>query len=97
MVRNLGGGSSLITFIIDGREYQAEEGMTFYDWAMSEYYDSNIPLTAHLYSTLRESCELLGNTSAACFNGGGLSYIPDVQLNSVIQPISYIVDTGAYD
>ena len=95
MVKNLWG--NLITFTVDGIEYQAEEGMTFYDWAMSEYYDSNIRLTAHIYLTLRESCELLGNTSAACFNGGGLSYIPDVQLNSVIQPISYIVDTGAYD
>lgn len=32
-----GGGSSLITFTVDGVEYQAEEGMTWGEWVDSEY------------------------------------------------------------
>lgn len=31
------GGSNLITFTIDTREYQAEEGMTWGEWVDSEY------------------------------------------------------------
>lgn len=31
------GVSSLITFTIDGIEYQAEEGMTWEEWCNSEY------------------------------------------------------------
>ena len=37
MVRNLGGGSNLITFTVDGTEYQAEEGMTWGDFIGSKY------------------------------------------------------------
>ena len=32
------GGSNLITFTIDGTEYQAEEGMTWFDWCNDTYY-----------------------------------------------------------
>ena len=35
-----GGGSNLITFTVDGTEYQAEEGMTWEDWVNSEYNPS---------------------------------------------------------
>lgn len=31
------GGSNLITFTVDGVEYQAEEGMTWQEWCNSEY------------------------------------------------------------
>lgn len=31
------GGSNLITFTIDGVQYQAEEGMTWKEWCNSEY------------------------------------------------------------
>ena len=33
----IGGGISLISFTIDGTEYQAEEGMTWGEWIESEY------------------------------------------------------------
>lgn len=36
MVKKVGGGN-LITFTIDGEEYQAEEGMTWEEWVNSEY------------------------------------------------------------
>lgn len=32
-----GGGGNLITFTIEGTEYQAEEGMTWEEWVDSEY------------------------------------------------------------
>ena len=34
---NGGGSATLITFTIDGTEYQAEEGMTWEQWVDSEY------------------------------------------------------------
>lgn len=71
--------------------------MTFYDWGMSEYYNSNIILTVELGKTFRESCELYGNTPTICFSNAGITYTPNIYLNSVIQPISYILNTGALD
>ena len=35
------GGPNLITFTIDGTEYQAEDGMTWEEWVNSEYDDGN--------------------------------------------------------
>ena len=87
---------NIITFTVAGNEYQAEEGMTFYDWGMSDYYDSRIPLTADINTTFRESCELYGNTSTPCFNGVGFPYTPTIQLNSIIQPISYVINAGSF-
>ena len=37
MILREGGGSSLITFTINGTEYQAEEGITWGEWVDSEY------------------------------------------------------------
>ena len=37
-----GGGSNLITFTVDGTEYQAEEGMTWGDFYNSDYNDGLI-------------------------------------------------------
>lgn len=36
-----GGGGNLITFTIDGTEYQAEEGMTWVEWCNSDYNVNN--------------------------------------------------------
>ena len=36
------GGSNLITFTIDGVQYQAEEGMTWEEWINSEYNANNL-------------------------------------------------------
>ena len=82
---------TIITFTIAGSDYQAEEGMTFYDWGMSKYYDSSINLRTDLENTFREGCELHGNTSTECMNMAGLGYTPTILLNSVIQPITYTV------
>ena len=87
------GDGSLITFTVNGVEYQAEEGMTFYDWGMSEYYDSNIQLVADIThdKTFKESCEIYGNTPTTCYSPSGLPYTPGILLNSVIQPITYTI------
>lgn len=90
---NGGGSVTLITFTVGGSDYQAEEGMTFYDWGMSKYYDSSINLVVDLAydNSFGESCELYGNTPTDCCNEAGLSYSPNILLNSVIQPITYMV------
>ena len=89
----IGSGATLITFTVNGTEYQAEEGMTFYDWGMSKYYDSSINLLAgDLFAeTFNESCQTFGNTSTQCYSKGGISYSPNILLNSVIQPITYTI------
>jgi hypothetical protein len=90
----INGGASpiIITFNVGGKEYQAEEGMTFYEWGMSKYYDSSINLRADLSDTsFNESCQNFGNTSTYCFNMAGMGYAPSIYLNSVIQPIMYTI------
>ena len=37
LLNNNGGGTNLITFTIDGVQFQAEEGMTWEEWVNSEY------------------------------------------------------------
>ena len=32
--------ASIISFTVDGTTYQAEEGMTWYEWSLSDYSDS---------------------------------------------------------
>ena len=43
-------GASLITFTIDGREYQAEEGMLWWEWAESEYDTDGYMLADKVYA-----------------------------------------------
>lgn len=52
----MGGGGSLITFTVDGVEYQAEEGMTWGEWVDSEYNTGNFIIdedTDALFDTMR--------------------------------------------
>ena len=43
----IGNQKTLITFTIDGVEYQAEEGMTWREWCESEYCENKFNITAH--------------------------------------------------
>lgn len=38
-----GGGGNLITFTLNGIEATAEEGMTFLEWILSDYFDVTNP------------------------------------------------------
>lgn len=96
-----GGGGALITFYIYQVECQAVEGMTFYDWAMSEYYDSSCGLNLNgVGNDLREDIingNISSGDSALIKYGGGASIIPIIYTDTIIQPISYMPNFGGFD
>lgn len=100
--REWGGGSNLITFTINGTEYQAEEGMTFYDWAISEYYDSscNLCLLGGGGGTLRDNIlngDVSPGDSSMIFYGAGAALTPYIYTDTIIEPISYTSDFSGFD
>ena len=92
--------SNLITFSIAGIECQAEEGMTFYEWAISDYFNEAAPLRIFVDNTnLREQIinyNIDYNDSIGIYNMAGLGYIPQIVTDMVIQPIAYNVNTGGW-
>jgi hypothetical protein len=96
-----GGGGALITFYIYQVECQAVEGMTFYNWAMSDYYDSSCLLNLNgVGSNLREDI-INGNVSSRdsyrIMYAGGAQIIPRIYTDTIIQPISYMPNFGGFD
>ena len=90
----------LITFTVNGTEYQAEEGMTFYDWALSEYYDSSCQLNLSHDGNLRDTIIQYNVSSGDSFSityGDGAAMIPSISTNTIIQPISYIANFGGFE
>lgn len=83
---------TLITFTIVGTEFQAEEGMTFYDWAMSEYYDSLCPLTLGAYNLRDDIIQRNVSSDDSCFIACGTrgEIVPTIYTDTIIQPINYI-------
>lgn len=59
--------TGLITFTIDGTEYQAEEGMTWGEWANSEY-DVNGKFSIDIDNSI-------GYNSFTCWVGGEYDYV----------------------
>ena len=49
------GGANIITFTIEGTEYQAEEGMTWAEWVESEYNTGDAEITS--YGSIRMAYE----------------------------------------
>lgn len=95
---------NLITFTVNGTEYQAEEGMTFYDWALSEYYDSscllNLGITGNV--SLRDDIingNISSDDSALIIYGWSTTTTPVIYTDTIIQPISYIANLngGGWD
>jgi hypothetical protein len=92
---------NLITFTINGTEYQAEEGMTFYDWAMSEYYDNSCNLVVvgltggHLRANIINGNVSPGDSLDIYYASAPI--IPHVTTDTTIQPISYIVNFGDFN
>lgn len=90
---------TLITFTVNGAEYQAEEGMTFYDWAMSEYYDSSCRLTLGFYN-LRDDIiqsNISPGDSRDIVYGAGATITPSIFTDTIIQPITYIIDFSDFE
>jgi hypothetical protein len=85
---------NLITFTINGTEYQAEEGMTFYDWAISEYYDNSCNLVvigldgAHLRDNIINGNVSLDDSLDISYSS--VPIIPHITTDTIIQPISYM-------
>lgn len=93
----------ILTFTINGTEYQAEEGMTFYDWAMSDYFNTSCPLNMTMlsYPNLRD-CIIGEGISASDsvhigYGAGGASVTPNIFTDTIIQPISYMPDFSGFD
>ena len=93
------GSAALFTFTVNGNEYQAEEGMTFYDWALSEYFDISCRLTINVSSNLRDEIienNISSNVSACIFWGAGVPINPSINTDTIIQPISYMIDSSMF-
>jgi hypothetical protein len=87
-----------ITFTICNVECQAEEGMTFYDWALSEYYNPNANLTAGSGISLRQWClENTSDVSTLISYGNNITLTPTIYTDTVIQSISYNINAGDYE
>lgn len=101
MFEPFAGAISLITFTINGTEYQAEEGMTFYDWAMSEYFDDSCPLflSTLLGYNLRDGIiqqNVSSGDAIRILYGAGGSLTPSIDTDTLIQQISYIYNVGGW-
>lgn len=101
MINDEGNSGNLITFTINGTEYQAEDGMTFYDWALSEYYDNscNLFLIVGGNDKLKDTIintNISPDESFTIFYGAGLPIIPYICTDTIIQPISYTLNYGAF-
>jgi hypothetical protein len=93
---------TLIIFNVNGVECQAEDGMTFYDWALSKYYNSlcNLFLIGENVN-LKDSIinrNISPDESFTIFYGsGGASIIPYIYTNTIIQPISYMPNYSGFE
>ena len=66
LASTIGGGGSLITFTIDGVQYQAEEGMTWEEWVNSEFN-----ISSNYYAEENKiRYELGGGPTYVEYNGG---------------------------
>lgn len=74
--------------------------MTFYDWAMSKYYDDSCPLTINLAPNLKDGI-IAGNVSCgdriSITTLSGFDLNPTIYTDTIIQPISYITNMGGID
>lgn len=76
-------GGNLITFTIEGIEYQAEEGMTFYGWLISDYYDGSANLYVRGTDNAKNYCIQYGNPHVSLQTATN-SYSPDIHTDDVI-------------
>jgi hypothetical protein len=71
--------------------------MTFYDWALSEYYNPNANLTAGSGISLRQWClENTSNISTLISYNNNTTLTPTIYTDTVIQSISYNINAGDY-
>ena len=92
----INGGKSMITFYINGTEHQAEEGMTWEEWIISDYYDSNdLYLAIDLLTPLKDAVNDYLGMDISIVWGGGYGFIPDISLQDIIiSETDYVAQTG---
>lgn len=91
---------TLIIFTVNGIEYQAEEAMTFYDWALSDYFDSSCNLSICFDGGLRNEIieyNISSGDSCVIMYGAGSPLRPSIDTDTIIQPISYMPNFSDFD
>lgn len=82
-----GGGGNLITFTISGIEATAEEGMTFLEWILSDYFDVTNPYSVSGPNTgigIREFILQYGITDFEIITPAGAGFSPRIYTTDVI-------------
>lgn len=92
-------GGNLITFYIDGIECTAEDGMRFYDWILSDYFDTTNPYSLAGMNmdsvNFREFIREYGLDYPKITTGGGFSFTPEIYADKLIIPNqSYVIGGG---
>lgn len=94
------GGGNLITFYIVGIECTAEDGMRFYDWILSDYFDTTNP-----YGLAGENMDSVnfrafiseyGLDYPRITNSGGFSFTPSIYADELIIPNQRYVIGGDF-
>jgi hypothetical protein len=93
-----GGGGNLIIFYIDGIECVAEDGMRFYDWILSDYFDTTNPYNLAGLNldnvNFREFIREYGLDYPNITTGGGIYFTPRIYADELIIPNqSYVLCT----
>lgn len=94
------GGGNLITFYINDIECHAEDGMTFKEWILSDYFDITNPYSimgANPNMDVREFVELYGDDFPQITSSAGMIYTPQIfTYNTIIPNCSYTLNTGGF-
>ena len=94
---NDSGGGNTFIFYLGNSECVAEEGMTFYDWIMSDYFDYVYFMGPPTISEYRNWISQWNyNENSELRGAAGAYYIPKVRLLDEIQPINYVYDNSGW-
>jgi hypothetical protein len=78
---------NLITFYINSVEAHAEEGMTFYDWILSDYFDTANPYGIagqNIYADVREFVREYGLEYTIIYTKSGFEFNPNIHTTDTI-------------
>lgn len=89
---NGGAVAKIITFRLDAIEYEAEEGMTFGQWMISDYYVLGTFINDTYYIN---AIKTNPSFEATIYNAAGFHYNPEINtLSVIIANTTYITDMG---
>lgn len=93
------GGGELITFYISGIACTAESGMRFYDWILSEYFDTSNPYGICGIDMDQRNVQgfvkQYGLIYTTIVSSGGMTYTPPIDtLDVIVANQNYTVPGG---